>query len=42
MNSLMAKDKEKAKQYFQKVLDEKVYGYVEYIASKYYLKEGIK
>jgi len=35
-------DKDKAKQYFQKVLDEKVYSYVEYAASKYYLDEGIK
>ena len=35
-------DNQKAKQNFQNVLKEKVYSYVEYAISNYYLKEGIK
>jgi len=35
-------DHEKAKRYFKKVIDEKVYAYKEYAASRYYLEEGIK
>ena len=38
----LANNKEKAKDYFKKVVDLKVYGYVEYTASKYFLKEGLK
>jgi lipoprotein NlpI len=35
-------DNQKAKQNFQNVLKEKVYSYIEYAISSYYLKEGIK
>lgn len=35
-------DKEKAREYFKKVLDEKIYSYREYTASWYFLNEGIK
>ena len=38
----LANNKKKAKEYFKKVVDLKVYGYVEYEASKYFLKEGLK
>jgi len=42
MKNLIEGTKEKAVEFFQKVLNEKVYSYVEYGASKYYLKDGIK
>jgi tetratricopeptide (TPR) repeat protein len=42
LNSLIDNDKSKAKSFFQKVVDEKVYAYVEYMASSYYLKDGLK
>ena len=40
--SYLKSDSRKAIEFFQKVLDEKVYAYVEYAASKYYINEGIK
>ena len=41
-NYFIDNNKQEAKRYFQKVLDLKVYAYVEYRASAYYLKDGLK
>jgi len=33
---------QKAKEYFQQVLDQKLYSYKEYVASEYFLRDGLK